>query len=263
MSLILFPDLRFDSVKRYFGIKYEFEKQVVLDTIDQCVEDGEKGYVCVADGVTLAMSRQYPLLKTILEFSVLNICDSGWVPFYIKRIYHIRQEQYSGTELFEDVVSKKKYKMMFLGTSNTILKPLRDQLSRMDDRILDMPFAALPFRNVEEFDYREIASRINEENPDIIWVSLGMPKQEIFMYNLLPEINQGILIGVGAVFKFKSGLSGHKRAPQWMVKCKLEWLYRIFSEPRKQFGRCWLVIRTTPGIIYREYRNKKKQIKSK
>lgn len=247
-------------MKKYFDIKYEFDKQVVLDTIDRYVEHGKKGYVCVADGVTLSMSQQHRQLKSVLEQSILNICDSGWVPFYIKRIYHVCLEQYSGTELFEDIIARKKYKMMFLGTSNAVLKPLREQLSGMDERILDMPFVALPFRNVEEFDYKRIAAQVNEENPDIIWVSLGMPKQEIFMYNLLPEIHQGILIGVGAVFKFKSGLSGHKRAPRWMVKCRLEWLYRIFSEPRKQFGRCWLIITTTPGIIYREYLNKKKKI---
>jgi N-acetylglucosaminyldiphosphoundecaprenol N-acetyl-beta-D-mannosaminyltransferase len=245
-------------VERYFGIRYEFDKQAVLDTIDRHIESGQKGYICVADGVTLAMSQRYKRLNDVLNNSILNVCDSGWVPFYLRMIHHIKREQYSGAELFNDVVSRKKYKMMFLGASSVILKPLRNQLSKIDRRILDMPFVSLPYRNVEEFDYKKIASQIKVENPDIVWVSLGMPKQEIFISQLIREpACRGVLIGIGAAFKFKSGIPGHKRAPAWMVKCKLEWLHRIFVEPRKQTGRCWLIAKTTPGIIYREYRRKK------
>ncbi len=245
-------------MEKYFGIKYEFDKQTVLDAIDQLIEDGKKGYVCVADGVTLAMSQNYRLLHEVLDQALFCTCDSGWVPMYLRWIYGIDRKQYSGTELFRDVIGKKKYTMMFLGTSNAILKPLREHLSESDDRIADMSFVSLPFRPVEGFDYEKIATQINEENPDIIWVSLGMPKQEIFMHNLLPMIHQGVLVGVGAAFKFMSGLSGHKRAPQWMIRLKLEWLYRILSEPKKQLGRCWLIVRTTPGILRREYQLKKK-----
>ena len=245
-------------MEKYFNIKYEFDQQVVLDSINQLVEEEKKGYVCVADGVTLSMSQNYALLRTVLDNSTLTICDSGWVPLYLKCIYGIKRRQYSGTSLFNDVIGKKKYNMLFLGTSNAILKPLRDKLSKEDDRIAGMFFMALPFRPVEAFDYDKIAAQINEEDPDIIWVSLGMPKQEIFMYNLLPKINRGVMIGVGAAFKFVSGIPGQKRSPDWMVRCKLEWLYRIFREPEKQLKRCWLILKTSPGILYQEYQKKKK-----
>lgn len=244
-------------MEKYFNIRYEFDQQLVLDTIDRLVEEGSKGYICVADGVTLAMSQNYRLLQDVLEHSVLNTCDSGWVPLYLKMIYGIERKQYSGTELFKDVTGKKKYSMFFMGTSNAILKPLREKLSEVDERIADMSFVSLPFMPVEDFDYEGIAARINEEAPEVIWVSLGMPKQEIFMYKLLPLINQGVMIGVGAAFKFVSGLSGNKRAPKWMIKCKIEWVHRIFKEPKKQIGRCWLIIRTAPGILMKEYRKKK------
>lgn len=244
-------------MENYFGIRYEFDRQVILNTIDRLVEDGKEGYICVADGVTLSMSQNYRLLREVLDHSVLNTCDSGWVPVYLKWIYGIDRKSYSGAELFRDVVGKKKYTMCFMGASSTILKPLREKLSEVDPRIGDMSFVALPFRPVEDFDYKSIAARINEEAPDIIWVSLGMPKQELFMYNLLPHIDRGILIGVGAAFKFASGLSHARRAPKWMIKCKLEWVYRIFREPKKQIGRCWLIIRTAPGILLKEYNKKK------
>ena len=246
-------------MENYFGISYEFDKSVVLGTIDDVIRSGDKGYVCVADGVTLSMSQNYPLLKKVLDEACVVTCDSGWVPLFLRWIYGIKREQLSGSELFSTILHKKKYKMMFLGTSNAILKPLRENISKIDHRILDMKFVSLPFRPVESFNYKGIADSVNEENPDIIWVALGMPKQEIFMHNLTPHLTKGVCIGVGAAFKFFSGLSGHRRAPEWMIKCKMEWIYRIFSEPKKQIGRCWLIFKTVPGLLYSEYKIKRKK----
>jgi len=245
-------------MERYFGIPYEFDKSVVYETIDRLVRSGTKGYVCVADGVTLsACNNNNQQLKKVLDEADVVVCDSGWVPSFLRWIYGIKREQLSGSELFSTVIHAKKYNMMFLGTSNAILKPLRENISKIDPKILDMQFAALPFRPVEEFDYGKIAASINEVNPDIIWVALGMPKQEIFMHSLKPYLDKGVCIGVGAAFKFFSGLSGHRRAPKWMIKCKIEWIHRIFSEPKKQISRCWLIFKTVPKLLYRENKIKK------
>ena len=246
-------------MEKYFGLSYEFDKSVVYDTIDNIIQSGSKGYVCVADGVTLSMSQNYPLLRKVLDEAGIVICDSGWVQLFLRWIYGIDREQLSGSELFSTILHKKKYKMMFLGTSNAILKPLRENISKIDNQILDMKFIALPFRPVENFNYKEIADTINEEKPDIVWVALGMPKQEIFMYHLNPYLDRGVCIGVGAAFKFFSGLSGHRRAPKWMIKCKIEWIHRIFSEPKKQIGRCWLIIRTIPILLFQENKIKKQK----
>jgi N-acetylglucosaminyldiphosphoundecaprenol N-acetyl-beta-D-mannosaminyltransferase len=120
-----------------------------------------------------------------------------------------------------------------------------------------MSFMTLPFLKVSDFNYAEIARRIEAEDPDLVFVSLGMPKQEFFMHRLCPFLARGILIGVGAAFKFHSGLPDQKRAPQWMIRFKLEWLYRIFSEPNKQIKRCILIITSLPFLLVREYREKK------
>ena len=254
---VLLLPIHLSKVEKYFGINYEFDKSIVYDTIDTIAQTGGKGYVCVADGVTLSMSQNYSLLKEVLDNANIVTCDSGWVPVFLRWIYGINREQLSGSELFSSIIHKKKYKMIFLGASNAILKPLRENISQIDPDILDMQFVSLPFRPVEAFDYDKISTLINEENPDIVWVALGMPKQELFMSNLMPYLNRGVCIGVGAAFKFFSGLSGHRRAPEWMIKCKIEWVHRIFSEPKKQIGRCWLIFKTIPKLLYKENKIKK------
>ncbi len=244
-------------MEKYFGISYQFDKRLVREQIDKLTSTGSKGYVCVADGVTMSMFQSDLPLKNVLDHASVVVCDSGWVPVYLRLMYGIQKDQYSGTELMADLIQVRKYKMMFLGSSSEVLDALKENLIKVDHRISGMVFESLPFKKVENFDYPAIADLINHENPDIVWVSLGMPKQEFFMYNLHPFLMRGVLIGVGAAFKFHSGLSGYKRAPGWMVRCKLEWLYRIWSEPGKQLTRCLLIVRTVPVAIIREYRSKK------
>ena len=96
---------------------------------------------------------------------------------------------------------------------------------------------------------------IDEYGAEIIGVALVAPKQEIFMSRLKPHLKRGVMIAVGAAFKFYSG-TDVKRAPHWMVKMHLEFAYRIFSEPKKQLKRCAWIVYTLPGLLYREWRKK-------
>ena len=246
-------------METYFRIPYQFDKAVVWERIDWMVEGNVPGYICVADGVTVSTVQHSEGMRTILGEASLVVCDSGWIPLFIRWIYGHKYEQYAGTDFFRDGISKRKYRMMFLGTSRKTLDPLQENLAKIDARIQDMPFSELPFCTVDEFDYQGIATHVNLYHPDIIWVSLGMPKQEQFMYRLKPHITQGVMIGVGAAFKFLSGMKNQKRAPKWMIRCKIEWIHRLFSEPKKQIKRCWLILHTFPTMLYQELKQKRRQ----
>ena len=98
---------------------------------------------------------------------------------------------------------------------------------------------------------------LTNQNPDLIWIGLGAPKQEIFMHHLLPHINKGLMIGVGAAFNFYSGLDEYKRAPDFMVKLHLEWLFRAFQEPKRIIKRQLKNLLYLPLIIFNELKTKK------
>lgn len=236
----------------YFNINYEFSDASALARIDAAVKSEVAGYICVADGNILQQVHNDMEYRSVVNGSLFSICDSSWVPMYLKQIHGISVSQYSGSRIFNDILSLKKYRMYFLGGSGKILDSLKEQLTaKYDERIAGMKFDELPFCDVNDFDYQSIAAAINADNPDIVWVSLGAPKQEIFMNRLRPFLKRGVIIAVGAVFKFYSGVS-EKRAPQWIVRCHLEFLYRLLSSPKKQFIRCSQIIRTLPSIIKEE-----------
>lgn len=243
-------------MNRYFNINYEFDREAVHKRIEEFVQSGQKGYVCVADGVILSIANRDESYRKVLDGAMFSICDSSYVPLYIKWIYGVRYCQYSGSQIFEDIVSEKKYRMAFLGASQKILDGLKRNLCKLNPEVENMLFLELPFLEADKFDFPTIAKRIEEDGADIIWLALGAPKQEIFMYNILPYMKKGVIIAVGAAFKFFSG-EDVKRAPKWMIDCHMEFIHRILVEPRKQFKRCVWIVRTLPGILLKEWRKKK------
>lgn len=245
-------------MKTYFNIRFEFDKKRVHDAIAARLLQPGGDYICVADGVILNNANRKDNYQNVVNGGMFSICDSSFIPLYIKWLYQIKYKQYCGSEIFEDIVSSKKYRMIFLGTHQHILNALKIQLTQLNPEVAQMKFIELPFRSVEEFDYREIAHKINEDGADIIWVALGAPKQEYFMANLKPYLNHGVMIAVGAAFKFFSGLE-IKRAPDWMVRNHLEFIHRIISEPRKQLKRCGWILLTLPGLLYKEWERKSKR----
>ena len=245
-------------MQTYFNIRYEFDRSEVHRAIARKIQSGESGYICVADGVIVTAVQRDAAYRAVVDGSMFAICDSGFVPLYLRWIYGKRYEQYCGAQIFQDIVRSGNYRMCFLGTSHETLCGLRRTLTAWNPKVAGMLFMDLPYRRVEDFDYPAIARMVEEDGADIIWVALGAPKQEVFMSLLRPHLRRGVMIAVGAVFKFYSG-TDERRAPEWMVRMHMEFVFRILSEPKKQLRRCWGILTTLPSLLYGEWRRKRQR----
>ena len=243
----------------YFNIRYEFDKESVHKRIADKLDGNGTGYICVADGVILDTVNRNTVYRQVVNEGMFSICDSSYVPLYIRWIYGKRYEQYCGSQIFMDIVKSRKYRMIFMGTRQAVLDALKKNLVSVNPDVAEMQFVELPFRAVEDFDYEGIAREIEADGADIIWIALGAPKQEYFMSRLKPHLKRGVMIAVGAAFKFYSGVDA-RRAPAWMVRHHLEFVYRIFSEPKKQIGRCSMIVLTLPMLLTAEMKRKHKSI---
>jgi len=243
----------------YFGLNFEFSHQSLLDTVGTAIADGKVGYVCALDGTNVANALSNPTVRDVLNGALVNNADSNWVTMMVNRIYGTEYEHYCSSDMFVEILKLKKYKQYFLGSTKTVLDSLRVQLSeKYDSSIADMPFVELPFCPLDSFDYQAIADDINAYSPDIVWVSLGAPKQEAFMQRLQPYLKKGVMFGVGAIFNFFSDLKNvERRAPEWIIKAKLEWLYRLLTQPGKQFKRCWKIATVLPKAYWKEKKHQK------
>ena len=243
-------------LENYFNLRFCFDRKEVVQKIDEQLLKEGSDYITVADGVVLCTINRDPEYMRITNESMFSICDSSFVPLYIKWIYGLEREQYSGSMIFEELVASKKYRMFFLGSREKILAALKQNLTEnYNAACADMTFMSLPFKDVKEFDYPAIANMIEEDKSDIVWVCMGAPKQDIFMNLLKPHLHHGVMLGVGAAFKFYSGFD-EKRAPEWMIKHHLEFVYRIFQDPKKQLIRCGWIIYMLPKMFIEELRKK-------
>lgn len=239
----------------YFNINYEFDYESIHGRIANNLRNGKPNYVCVADGVVMNTANRDSNYLNVVNGGLFTICDSSYVPLYIYWIYGIRYKQYCGSQIFIDIIKSKKYRMFFMGTSQNTLNGLKVNLSKINKEVAGMTFYELPYLDVEDFDYKGIAEMIEKDKAEIIWVALGAPKQEIFMSKLKPYLKHGVMIAVGAAFKFYSG-TDENRAPQWMLDAHLEFLYRILKDPKKQLKRCGWIVYTLPGLLLGEWKRK-------
>ncbi len=246
-------------MEEYFNVNIEFNKSKVDCIIQRAIDTGVPGYVCSVESNNLTFANLNADFQKVVNGALVNICDGSVLAAIIARIYNRKFLPYIGADLFINYIGKKKYRQYFLGNTRTILNSLKGSLSQIDPAIAEMPFVELPFRQVDDFDYSSIAYDINQYRPDIIWVSLGAPKQEIFMSKLLPFITHGVMFGFGAIFNFYAGIGPVKRAPAWMRRLKLEWLYRAFEEPGKNIPRYLRFIKILPRLIVTEYNKKRAQ----
>jgi N-acetylglucosaminyldiphosphoundecaprenol N-acetyl-beta-D-mannosaminyltransferase len=92
-----------------------------------------------------------------------------------------------------------------------------------------------PFRALSEDEAAEQLRSINEARADCVWVGLGTPKQDLWAERSVTQLNASLILTVGAAFDFHSGQL--RRAPQWMRRLGLEWIFRLAMEPRRLLGR--------------------------
>ena len=125
-------------METYFNIRYEMDKEAVWQSIDRFIREQAPTYICVADGVILNITNRNPEYLKVVNGSAFSICDSSYVPIYLKWIYGIHREQYCGSQIFMDLIKMKKYRMFFMGTSAKTLAALKENLVKIDSRIADL-----------------------------------------------------------------------------------------------------------------------------
>lgn len=238
-------------MRKYFNILLEFDEQVLKNTIQQAMSQKRKGYVCVVDANVLTVAQKNHQFLSILNNSMVNTCDGSSIATIASLIHEKKLRAFNGPQLFTHFI-EKDYSQLLLGSNETTSNKIKETLNNKGCSSSHLNILSLPFKEVDEFDYAEIASNINILKPDIVWVSLGAPKQEIFMSKLLPYIDSGVMIGIGAAFNF---YIGEIALPKFKIGAlKFIWISRILSDPMKQISRILPYLKILPKLYFQEKR---------
>lgn len=199
-------------------------------------------YICISNVHTTVMSYDNPDYNMIQNRAVLALPDGKPLSVVCRKRGFQEADRVTGPDLMKEIFECSKeygYRHYFYGSTPETLELLREKLQEKYGLTIAGMYSP-PFRKLTAEEDWECMEKINQAQADFVWVGLGAPKQEQWMYEHEGKIN-GLMIGVGAGFDYFAG--NIKRAPMWMQKCSLEWLYRLMQDPKRLFKR-YLVTNT-------------------
>lgn len=163
------------------------------------------------------------------------------------------KEKISGSDLFPklcELAAKKQYSMFFLGAAEGVAAKAAENLKKKYQtlRIVGTYSPPKGFENDND-EIGKIIKMIKEAQPHILIVALGCPKQELFILHNREKLNVPLSLGLGASLDFEAG--NVKRAPKWMANHGLEWVYRIFQDPKRLAKRYLVDDRKIIGLAFR------------
>lgn len=212
--------------------------EMALEAIEGWIERREPHYVCVTNVHAVMESQRDESLRRIHNQAGL-VTPDGMPLVWLSRLKgYCHVDRVYGPDLMLALCERsvaRGYRHFFYGGAEGVPERLAEVLRKRFPGLQVAGTYSPPFRPLTPEEDDRIVRMLNEANPDIIWVGLGMPKQERWMAERRARLTAPVLIGVGAAFDF---LTGRKpQAPRWMQRAGLEWFFRLLTEPRRLWWR--------------------------
>lgn len=231
--------MKYEKTYNILGVQVAITNmEKTLRFLEENLEELRGNYICVSNIHTTVMAFEDKKYRLIQNNAAAVLPDGKPLSVIEKKQGGFKEaEKVSGPDLMPEIFKlseKTGYRHFFYGSTEKTLELLRNNLLSRYPKLQITGMYAPPFRQLTVKEDEEIIKKINEFGADFLWVGLGAPKQEIWMAEHKDKI-QAVMIGVGAGFDFHAGVV--KRAPVWMQKCGLEWLYRLSQDPKRLWKR--------------------------
>lgn len=201
------------------------------------LEELRGNYICVSNVHTTVMAYENSDYRKIQNGGAMALPDGAPLSIYSKKHGFAEAERVTGPDLMLELLrasGQEGYRHFFYGATEATLEAMRAAIERDYPGACIAGMYAPPFRPLCPEEDAAVVSMINAAKPDFIWVGLGAPKQEQWMYEHRGRLC-AVALGVGAGFDYLAG--DIKRAPKIMQKLCLEWLYRLLQDPRRLWKR--------------------------
>jgi N-acetylglucosaminyldiphosphoundecaprenol N-acetyl-beta-D-mannosaminyltransferase len=209
-----------------------------IDIIARMIESGEPHYIATANVDFLVQAAHDVELRRILFDAHLVLCDGTPLLWASKMLGNRLPERVAGSDvvpLLLKEAAEKGYRVYFLGAEPEVAKQAVAKLRGDFPTLQIVGHHSPPFKPLVEMDHDDIIHRIQDAQPDLLFVGFGCPKQEKWINMHYQRLGVPVCVGVGGTIDF---LAGHRRrAPMWMRHAGLEWIYRMAQEPRRLFKR--------------------------
>ncbi len=228
--------------------------RTAVTALQSAIETKTKGYVCVTGVHGVSEAQTDTAFRSILNRAFLNTPD-GMPMVWMGRMAGFRDmDRVYGPDLLVEVCKASqwtRWKHFFYGGGPGTADALAVTLQARFPRLQIVGTHTPPFRPLTPDEFAAFQAQITAARPDIIWVGLSTPKQELFMSSTIAKLDVPIMIGIGAAFDLISGRV--KQSPRWIQRSGFEWLYRLIQEPRRLWKR---YLKNNPLFVWRAFLQK-------
>jgi N-acetylglucosaminyldiphosphoundecaprenol N-acetyl-beta-D-mannosaminyltransferase len=203
------------------------------------IQKGEKAQVCITPVNSILAARATARVQEIYKQADYVLCDGVPVKWASGFLGDPIIERITGLDVLPRIfpfAAERNFTVFLLGASPGVAETLKAVMQTKYPGLKIVGTFVPPFRAVfSTAENEEMIKAINAVKPDILLVSLTAPKQDIWIAENLEKLGTYVAIGIGGAFEVAAGMI--KRAPLWMQKSGLEWLYRFLQEPKRMFRR--------------------------
>jgi N-acetylglucosaminyldiphosphoundecaprenol N-acetyl-beta-D-mannosaminyltransferase len=209
-----------------------------VGAIEKMIASRHPHYLVTANVDFVVQAQSDTELRRILFDAHLVLCDGTPLLWASRLLGNPLPERVAGADIVPVLIrsaAERGYRLFFLGAAPDSLARAVENLRALYPALQIAGSYSPPFRELLEMDHEEIRRRVADSRADLLFVSLGCPKQEKWVAMNYRSLGVPVTIGVGATIDF---LAGHvRRAPVWMQRGGLEWIYRLLQEPRRLYRR--------------------------
>ena len=226
----------------------------VIRQMDEWIEERSFGhYIAVTNTHVITESWFNPEYKEVLNTADFVVPD-GMPLVWLGRLGgHSLKRRVYGPELMEsfllDKKGRKRRHFLYGGKPGVPERLMENLLGSCPDLEFVGSYSP-PFRPLTSEEDRAVVDRVNSLGPDVVWVGLGAPKQEIWMHEHRHSLRVPLMVGVGAAFDFLAGVKS--QAPSLLRENGFEWLWRLMSEPQRLWRRYLLYGPLFVGLVMLE-----------
>ena len=219
-----------------------------LDRIDEMIRSGKPHQHVVVNVDKIVKLQKDPVLReAVMGCDLINVDGQPvvWASMFLKTPL---KERVTGVDLFSHLVEmgrEKGYRVYLLGARQDVVAKVAKMVKPVG------------WRNGywEPSEEPAVVAAIREAKPDVLFVAMSSPKKELFLSKWKAELQIPFVMGVGGTFDVVAGVVG--RAPRWMQRCGLEWLYRLLQEPGRMWRRYLVEDLAFFGLVWREWRRRR------
>ncbi|HMD84366.1 MAG TPA: WecB/TagA/CpsF family glycosyltransferase [Terriglobia bacterium] len=216
--------------------------ETVLRLMEQWIREHDRPHWIAVTGSHGALeAHRHPDFRAVLHTADLSVPDGRWAARFAAKKMSCSTHQVRGADLlsaFCDLSRQKGFTNYFYGDTDETLALASDRLRQKYPGVRIIGAYSPPFRNLTPDEDAQVIAMINQANPDVLWVALGLPKQERWIVAHRDRLKTPVIVAVGAALKFHSGKV--VPAPRWASQAGLEWLWRLWHEPRTVWRRAMI-----------------------